>query len=188
MTAVLLAHRPPIGSRLARPAEPRRAPGVATAWYGTLGSSALAAPLARPRMTPAFDPPVEPCRAPASEPVTPPSTPAPPTRAQTRLPPTVRLTRRGRLVATLLGTTLVVALCITLVPAVASGVASAFTGVPPIATTTVTVQPGQTLWQIAQAADPGGDPAQVVAQIADANGLVSAAHVRPGQRLVVPLG
>lgn len=156
-----------------------------SAWGSTAGSCALA-PVVSPVPGPlretatlrhAFGRPVPAADAPSR----------PPSSVPSRTPSSAtRLTRRGRLLATLTGTALVL-LCLTLVPAVASGVASAFTVSPTIQTTTVTVQPGQTLWQVAATADPGGDTATVVARIADANGLTGAADVRPGQRLVVPL-
>jgi Tfp pilus assembly protein FimV len=81
---------------------------------------------------------------------------------------------------------LTVLLSVTVVPSVASGVASVF-GASPASSTTVVVEPGQSLWQIAQAAAPTGDTASMVARIADANGITSADQLRPGQRLEVPL-
>lgn len=83
-------------------------------------------------------------------------------------------------------TAVTVLLGLTVVPAVASGVASAFSAAP-TTSTTVVVQPGQSLWQIAQAAAPAGDTASMVARIADANGITGADQLRPGQRLEVPL-
>jgi nucleoid-associated protein YgaU len=129
-------------------------------------------------------PPISPLIAPGRE------TGSPPPAAGPTADRSLRLSRRGRLLATLAGTAVTVLLCLTLVPAVAAGVAAAFTGPPAPATTTVTVEPGQTLWQVAVAVDPGGDTAATaatVARIADANGLTSAADLRPGQRLVVPV-
>jgi nucleoid-associated protein YgaU len=79
-----------------------------------------------------------------------------------------------------------VLLSLTVVPAVAAGVASAFSP-SPSSSTTVVVQPGQSLWQVAQATAPNGDTASMVARIADANGITSADQLRPGQRLEVPL-
>lgn len=194
MTLIAVASRPcPASAQAApRPARARRrrsagsavgpvrgpTPGStasSSAWGSTAGSSALAA------VAPSVPRPLrEPPGRRSGRPV------AAATDVPSRVPSSaIRLTRRGRLLATLTGTALVL-LCLTLVPAVASGVASAFTGAT-VQTTTVTVQPGQTLWQVAATTDPGGDTASVVARIADANGLTSAADVRPGQRLVVPL-
>jgi Tfp pilus assembly protein FimV len=47
------------------------------------------------------------------------------------------------------------------------------------------VQPGQSLWDIAQERYPGSDPREAVYRIEQANGLRSAV-VEPGQRLVLP--
>lgn len=185
-----LAQAPPRHARAERLPARRSSVGTArgsmpvskassSAWGRTAGSSALA-PVEPPVSQPLREtaPPGHGCGRP---------NPTATTEAPSLAPSSaIRLTRRGRLLATLTGAALVL-LCLTLVPAVASGVASAFTGTPPMQTTTVTVQPGQTLWQVAATADPGGDTAAVVARIADANGLTSAADVRPGQRLVVPL-
>jgi nucleoid-associated protein YgaU len=79
-----------------------------------------------------------------------------------------------------------VLLSVTVVPAVASGVAAALSPVP-TGSTTVVVEPGQSLWQIAQTVAPSGDTASMVARIADANGITRADQLRPGQRLQVPL-
>jgi len=51
----------------------------------------------------------------------------------------------------------------------------------------VVVQPGDTLWSIAQRVRPGDDPRQVTAQIAAANG-VQPGSLTVGASLVVPLG
>ena len=48
---------------------------------------------------------------------------------------------------------------------------------------TVVVQPGDTLWGIAAALDPSGDPRALVAQLTD---LAGSASLQPGQELVVP--
>lgn len=53
-------------------------------------------------------------------------------------------------------------------------------------TTTVTVQPGQTLWEIAGRVAAGGDVRATVDRIAELNGLTSAGDVQAGQRLLVP--
>ncbi len=197
MTAVVLDHRPRRTAAPRRPrppsraatpsrcAPPQAAPRAAPAWWDTVGSTVGSSAL-----VPAIEVPSD--RAPAG-PGQPPAAPTvcePPPKPATRPMQPLRLTRRGRLQATLAGTAFAALSCLTLVPAVAAGVASAFTGPPAPATTTVIVEPGQTLWQVAAAADPGGDTATTattVARIADANGLTSAADLRPGQRLVVPV-
>lgn len=90
----------------------------------------------------------------------------------------LQLTRAGRLVATLLATAVVVA-------GAAFGI-----GGPGAATTDthpVTVQPGQTLSQIAARELPGARVSDAVADIAAANNLAST-QVRAGQVLLIPAG
>ena len=101
----------------------------------------------------------------------------------------VRLTRRGRrllrtaVVALALLVTLLVASVIAL-PALQAGTDAA---VP--ATTTVVVQPGQTMWALARDAVPGVDPRATIERIASLNSLsgADASIVYPGQELIVPL-
>ena len=52
-------------------------------------------------------------------------------------------------------------------------------------TRTVTVQPGETLWQIARDVRPNADPRETVARIQELNGLTTAT-VWAGQPLIVP--
>ena len=53
--------------------------------------------------------------------------------------------------------------------------------------TRVVVRPGQSLWSVAEGADPGADTRQVIEQIVELNGLTGDAVV-VGQRLWVPRG
>lgn len=101
--------------------------------------------------------------------------------------PTLRLTRRGRLLLiglpVLLGAVAVLAgvLLLVLSPQAQAGDAA-----PSGAQTrVVVVSPGDTLWSLAQEADPESDPRAAVERIVDLNDLQDSA-VRPGQRLVVP--
>jgi LysM repeat protein len=55
-----------------------------------------------------------------------------------------------------------------------------------VATTTVVVQGGSSLWAIAQQVDPAADPRAVIAEIKSLNGLTDAV-IHPGQALVVPV-
>jgi LysM repeat protein len=49
----------------------------------------------------------------------------------------------------------------------------------------VTVRPGQSLWSVAEAADPDADTRVVIQEIVELNGL-TAIVVNPGERLLVP--
>ena len=107
-------------------------------------------------------------------------------RPRPRVPAT-RLTRRGRMLRSLvLGLVLVTAL---LVAAVAWGpsVVATSGGGDPVPVRTVTVQPGQTLWDIAAGSGLGGDPRDVVARIQDLNALSDPGQLQVGQSLAVPL-
>ena len=53
--------------------------------------------------------------------------------------------------------------------------------------TQVTVRPGQSLWSVAESADPDADTRVVIQQIVELNGLTGAV-VFAGQRLWVPRG
>jgi hypothetical protein len=91
----------------------------------------------------------------------------------------VRLTRRGRLVVVLV-------LLVTLVIGFSIGVSSQAAGPSrPHHVPTVTVQPGETLWQVAVRVAPDADPRLVVDQLQRINHL-SSATVLAGQQLVVP--
>jgi LysM repeat protein len=89
------------------------------------------------------------------------------------------MTRRGRLVV------LAVALLVVLLPGAWRAMATAQVEGP--ATLAVEVQPGDTLWGIAVAMDPGADPRALIAEIRELNGLTQSGLV-PGQVLVVPAG
>ena len=95
----------------------------------------------------------------------------------------LRLTRRGRTLAVLVLLALVASAFLLLrAPATAS------TGEPGSrVATTVTVEPGQTLWQVALAARPKADPRETVARIMEMNGLTTAT-VQAGRQLYVPAG
>lgn len=94
----------------------------------------------------------------------------------------VRLTRRGRLVLFVAALALVLAALVVWGPQV---VATATSGAP-VETTSVTVQPGQTLWDIAAEANAGGDIRDTVADIVDLNALPTSGDVQIGQQLAVP--
>ncbi len=153
-------------------------------------SAVSAFPVASPlRLVP------EPTRAPA------------PTWAPGRGAP-LRLTRRGRLavrVAAIVGVLAAVAVSVLLVVAAHAGAVSAR---PPGSATgagaagaagahVIVVQPGDTLWGIAQRAAPGADPRVTIERIVRLNGLdrvdgaggaagAAGGALQPGQRLALP--
>ena len=99
----------------------------------------------------------------------------------------LRLTRRGRVVAAA-----VAALLVTVVSLLAAGAAQATNhALPPGAARQnllqVIVRPGQSLWSVAENADPQQDTRAVVQQIVDLNAL-SGDFVFAGQQLWVPRG
>ncbi len=95
--------------------------------------------------------------------------------------PALRLTRRGRVVLAVLAALALAGLLVAgATAAQASAPAAAHAG-----DSRVFVQPGDTLWSIAQRAQPGADPQAVVQGILSANHL-STATVTVGQRLWVP--
>ncbi len=111
---------------------------------------------------------------------------APGRSGATRRPPApsrrpVQLTRRGRFA-------LVLALALVALLALVSlslGSVNATTDAPQDVVTHVTVQPGETLWQIARRVAPDADPRDTVARIMTLNGLGDA-RVLAGQDLLVP--
>lgn len=93
--------------------------------------------------------------------------------------PGLRMTRRGRLVV------LAVALMVVLLPGAWRAMATAQVEGPE--TVAVIVQPGDTLWGIAAAIDPGADPRVLIAEIRELNAMTQSGLV-PGQVLVIPAG
>jgi LysM repeat protein len=57
----------------------------------------------------------------------------------------------------------------------------------PAATSTVVVQPGDTLWSIARDLDPTGDPRSAVAELKDLNNL-RGSTIEVGRQLLLPVG
>jgi hypothetical protein len=100
----------------------------------------------------------------------------------------LRITRRGRLVLT----SLVVS------PLIALGVVAGVNATSAIATSEgagsstsivefdyLTINAGESLWQVAERIAPASDPRDVIAEIVSLNQLTSSA-VEPGQRLAIP--
>jgi hypothetical protein len=105
--------------------------------------------------------------------------------AVSQVAPPLRLTRRGRVVVAGL-----VALLVTVGMAAAAGAAQASShGLPARVVerdlTRVTVGPGQSLWSVAQGADPDADPRAVIQEIIELN-VLAGTTIYPGERLWVP--
>ena len=99
----------------------------------------------------------------------------------------LRLTRRGRVVAATAA-----ALLVTVVSLLLTGVAQATNDGPSSrvarqSLVQVFVHPGQSLWSVAESADPDQDPRAVIQQIIDLNSL-NGDTVFAGQQLWVPHG
>ena len=125
-------------------------------------------------ISPVFTPERERSTRPTQRPAARPSAPAPQRS-------TVRLTRRGRLVVFL------AALVVVLMAGVFLGAGSVATGEAgtPTPTTTVMVEPGDTLWGIAAESSDGGDVRETMREIERLNALESVA-LNAGQKLRVP--
>jgi hypothetical protein len=97
--------------------------------------------------------------------------------------PHLRITRRGRIVLTLL---VVIPLAIgAAVTGFGALGASAGTHSSTATFQHVTVEPGESLWQVAKSVAPTADPRDVIADILSLNNL-SSGDVQPGQRLAIP--
>lgn len=97
--------------------------------------------------------------------------------------PRLRLTRRGRAVLTTLAAAPLVALA--LLFGLNAGGAVATQDTSSSAFTWVTVQGGQSLWDLADEIAPASDPREFAAEVASLNQLDSAV-IQPGQRLAIP--
>ncbi|MFI5100745.1 MAG: LysM peptidoglycan-binding domain-containing protein [Actinomycetes bacterium] len=95
----------------------------------------------------------------------------------------VRLTHRGRVAA--LAFFLLLAFAVLTSVSALHAATQAGSDWPASATKYVTVQPGQTLWQIALRVAPSDDPRDTVDRIRSLNGI-GGATVQVGQRLIVP--
>ncbi|HUD36399.1 MAG TPA: LysM peptidoglycan-binding domain-containing protein [Streptosporangiaceae bacterium] len=108
--------------------------------------------------------------------------------AATRRTP-VRLTRRGRIVVgTLVGITAAAAASVIWLAVAGQAQASSHAGAAvPLRSSMVrvVVRPGQTLWEIAEKADPSADPRTIVPQIVTINSLPGTG-IDVGQVLWVP--
>ena len=105
-------------------------------------------------------------------------------------PPTgLRLTRRGRLVLSVVALALILGLIAIFWASLAGGAQAAsgrgHSGSVYQGMRRVTVLPGQTLWAIAQQAEPSADPRTVIPEIMQIN-AISSTNLQPGQQLWVP--
>jgi hypothetical protein len=109
-------------------------------------------------------------------------------RAQVSSPPPLRLTMRGRVVVSVLFVMVVAAVALVVGLAAAGGAQATNHGQPGAGYQgmhEIVVRPGQTLWSIASAAEPGADPRDVVQQIMTANAMTGTT-ISAGQLLWVP--
>jgi hypothetical protein len=106
-------------------------------------------------------------------------------------PGKLRLTRRGRRALTGFVMLAIVISAMLIWTGVAGGAQVPGPGAPARSVyqgmTQIVVQPGQTLWSIAAAADPSADPRTAVRQISDINALTGT-QIKAGQLLWVPRG
>lgn len=96
--------------------------------------------------------------------------------------PRLRITRRGR---TALSVLVALPLALMLALGAQQAIAGSGSAVGDTAFHYVTVEAGQTLWALAGELAPSADPREVVAEIAQLNGLGGTA-IQPGQRLAIP--
>ena len=103
--------------------------------------------------------------------------------------PPVRLTPRGRRLARTVIIALALLLALTISVLGRGATVQAGDAPATAATTTVVVQPGQSLWDVARGLSLDADLRETVARIQELNGLSGGAGstVRPGQELIVPL-
>jgi hypothetical protein len=99
----------------------------------------------------------------------------------------LRLTRRGRIVIAAAAALLVTLLSLVLTGGAWAAGPSAPSHGADRSLAQVVVLPGQSLWSVAQTADPNADPRQVMQQIIELNGLAGD-EIQAGQQLWVPRG
>jgi len=159
--------------RWAAPQTPAAAPQTLTApaQLPTAPAQAPAAP--GPVRIPRLDPPRKQATHPARA-----------ARGQAADPP-LRLTRRGRIVVAVAAALVLAALSLVIAGAAqaTNHPVSSRAGQQGLAQ--ITVRPGQTLWSVAENADPGADTRVVIQQITELNSLTGSV-VYAGERLWVP--
>jgi hypothetical protein len=178
-----VVHHAGVPAGHARPTVPDSAPDSAPALI-PVADALSSVVLPHVQDYPAIEPITLPRPAPA------PLVPAPLVPAWHLAPPSskaspLRLTRRGRIVVAVMAALLVAGLSLAVAGAAqATGHFTSSRGGSPNLTRVV-VRPGQTLWSVAQNADPNADPRQIIQQIAQLNALTSET-LAVGQRLWVP--
>ena len=108
------------------------------------------------------------------------------TRPETANPP-LRLTRRGRVVVAVFTALVLAALSLVIASAAQATNHPVSSRAAQQGLAQVTVHPGQSLWSVAESADPTADTRVVIQQIIELNGLTGNV-VFAGQRLWVPRG
>ena len=106
------------------------------------------------------------------------------TRPETANPP-LRLTRRGRVVVAVAAALVLAALSLVIASAAQATNHPVSSRGAQQGLAQVTVHPGQSLWSVAESADPAADTRVVIQQIIELNGLTGNV-VFAGQRLWVP--
>ena len=108
------------------------------------------------------------------------------TRPETANPP-LRLTRRGRVVVAVAAALVLAALSLVIASAALAASHPVSSRAAQQGLAQVAVRPGQSLWSVAESADPAADTRVVIQQIIELNGLTGNV-VFAGQRLWVPRG
>jgi hypothetical protein len=108
------------------------------------------------------------------------------TRPETANPP-LRLTRRGRVVVAVAAALVLAALSLVIASTAQATNHPVSARAAQQGLAQVTVHPGQSLWSVAESADPAADTRVVIQQIIELNGLTGNV-VFTGQRLWVPRG
>jgi hypothetical protein len=108
------------------------------------------------------------------------------TRPETANPP-LRLTRRGRVVVAVAAALVLAALSLVITSAAQATNHPVSSRAAQQGLAEVTVHPGQSLWSVAENADPAADTRVVIQRIVELNGLTGNVVVA-GQRLWVPRG
>jgi hypothetical protein len=165
-----------------------RAPSDSALTDGALSDSARTRAAAR--WTAPLDPPA-PSQTPRAQPPSDQAARPRPARGQAARPetanPPLRLTRRGRVVVAVAAALVLAALSLVIASAAQATNHPVSSRGAQQGLAQVTVHPGQSLWSVAESADPAADTRVVIQQIIELNGLTGNV-VFAGQRLWVPRG